>query len=84
MPCHVGHIEDRASTRSLDDLLRCIEFARLRGLCDVPSVKQEVRCSGKRNTVNLSDGKLPGTRYVLVGCLVEADVAVADLHEAER
>ncbi len=33
--------------------------------------------------VDLVDGKLQGSGDVLVGCLVEADVAVADLNEAE-
>ncbi len=48
---------------------------------DVAGVQQEVGLAGQR--VDLVDGQLEGAGDVLIGGLVEADVAVADLDEAE-
>ena len=49
---------------------------------DVAGVEEEVGRGGQG--VDLVDGELQGAGYVLVGGLVEADVAVADLDEAEE
>ena len=76
-----GNVEDLAGFGALDDLLGGVELGRLGRVGDVAGVEQQVVFAGQR--VDLVDGQLQCAGDVLICRLVEADVAVADLDEAE-
>ena len=73
--------EDLADLGGLQDLIHGVEFLRLGKMADVAGVDQE---RGRRwQRIDARHGFLQRSDDVLIGRLVEADMAVADLHEAE-
>src|SRR5207302_205130 len=75
------HVEDSGHATALEHLIRRIELRRLREMADVTGVNQEIgRC---RHCGDALDGLPERADHVAVRGLVESDVAVADLHEAE-
>ena len=78
LPRHEKHI---LRARVAQHLISGIELRRLRELADVAGVQQ--KCRRYRKRVDLRDRGLHRRRHIGVCCLVEADVAVADLDEEE-
>jgi hypothetical protein len=62
-------------------LIRSIKLGGLGQVGDIAGVDEERRFDGR--VLNLVDGFAQGRRCIGVGCLVKADMAVAELHERE-
>src|SRR5258708_37722819 len=75
------HKIDLFGGRSLQCLVKRVEFTRLRELAQIAGVNDEIRFVGQR--VDLVDRPLQSCGDVGVSWLVKADVAVADLDKAE-
>src|SRR6202790_5281784 len=75
------HKVDLFGGRSLQCLVKRIEFTRLRELTQIAGVNDEIWVMGHR--VDLVDGRLQSSGDVRVGRLVETDVTVADLDKAK-
>src|SRR5450631_663129 len=79
-----GDIKHLPSLCALDHLNRCVEFGRLRTLGDIAGMNHELWLLHPRpSCIDLVDGDLQGAGHILVGCFIEADMTVADLHERE-
>ena len=76
-----GDVVDIADARALIICMAVSNSDRLGRLSNVARVQHKVRRPG--HGVDLVYGELQGSGHILVGGLVEADVAVADLNEAE-
>src|SRR6266404_5923763 len=75
------HKVDLFGGRSLQCLVKRIEFTRLRELTQIAGMNDEIRFVGHR--VDLVDCRLQSSGDVGVRWLVETDVTVADLDKAE-
>src|SRR6476659_7320890 len=74
-----GNEEFLSGPRALDELLRRVELHRLRRVGDIARVQQKIWCI--REPVDLVQRQLESPGHILVGRLVETNMAVADLHE---
>ena len=68
-------------TLEITELVQRIEFTRLRQLTQIAGVNDEIRLV--RHGVYLVNCLLQGDRNVLIGWLIKADVAIADLHKGK-
>src|ERR1700733_15637102 len=75
------HEVDLLPRRSLQYLVKRVEFTRLRELTQIAGMNNEIRCV--RHGVDFVDRRLQSSGDVRIGWLVKADVAVADLDKAE-
>jgi hypothetical protein len=75
-----GHVKGFSNLGSLYDLLRGIELSRLLRVADIADVQQIGR---GRKPIDFVERQIQCSGYIMVGSLVESDVAVADLYEAE-
>ena len=76
-----GHIEDLAGLHAFQDLVQGVEFPGFRKLTEVAGVKHE--CGRHWQGIDFCNRFLQGGGYIWVGRLIEADMAVADLQEAQ-
>ena len=76
-----GDEEDLFRFAVLEHLLEIVELLRLRELREIAGVEDEIGCLRER--VNAGDCFAEGRGDIRVGRFVEADMAVADLHEIE-
>src|SRR5271163_2330517 len=74
-----GNVEHLAGFGTANNLLSGVELGRFGGVGDVAGVEQQVVFAGER--VDLVDGQLQRSGDVLIGRLVEANMAIADLDE---
>ena len=79
--CSPGTKNTSFGARGLQNLLHLVELSRFRQMRDVAGVQHELGRNGQR--VDLRDRGLQRSNHVGIRGLVEAHVAVADLHEAE-
>ena len=76
-----GNVEDFLGLETLERLRQRVELFRLRQLRQIAGVQHECRRCGQR--VHLGNRRAQRRGNVRVCVLVESDVAVADLHEAQ-
>src|SRR5690348_5886155 len=76
-----GNVEDFFRLRPFKNLIDGVKFLRFRQMADVACVQNEYRGDGQ--PVDFFNGRLQRGGDVGIRGLVEAHVAIADLHEAE-
>src|SRR5512135_280262 len=76
-----GHEERLVGLQLPHRLGKRVELVRLGEMREVTGMHDEVGCHGLR--VDLGNGLAQRRRYIGVGCLVEADMRITQLHEAE-